>query len=88
MDDSLAPPSGDPRLGARLRELRVEKGVGLKVVARRADISLPYLSEIERGLKLPSLDVLARAARALGSDVVGVLQGLPGYDEGRNPPGS
>jgi transcriptional regulator with XRE-family HTH domain len=68
--------------------LRVEKGVGLKVVARRAGISLPYLSEIERGLKLPSLEVLARLARALDSDVVGVLQGLPRYDEGPNPAGN
>jgi transcriptional regulator with XRE-family HTH domain len=81
-----SPPSGDPQLGARLRELRLAKGVGLKVIANRADISLPYLSEVERGLKLPSLEVLARVASALDSDVVAVLRGLPPYDKGLTPP--
>jgi transcriptional regulator with XRE-family HTH domain len=46
-------------------------------VAETARISMPYLSEIERGRKEPSSEVLAAAARALGlslADLLGLAQ--------------
>jgi len=63
-----------------LRALRVEQGVALKVVAKSADVSVPYLSEVERGRKLPALDVLARIAAALNTNVPALLRGLRPYD--------
>lgn len=72
--------TGDADLGARLRALRVEQGVALKVVAKKADVSVPYLSEVERGRKLPALDVLARIAAALNTNVPALLRGLRPYD--------
>ena len=72
--------TGDPRLGARLRDLRLKSGVALKVIAKRADISIAYLSEVERGRKLPAIDVLARIADALDTSVVEILKGLGPYD--------
>lgn len=72
--------TGDPDLGARLRALRKDRGLALKAVAANAGISLPFLSEIERGQKLPSLAVLARLAPALGTSVVQILSGLERYD--------
>jgi transcriptional regulator with XRE-family HTH domain len=72
--------TGDPELGARLRSLRKDKGLALKAVAAAAGISLPFLSEIERGQKLPSLNVLSEVAAALGVSVVELLRGLPRYE--------
>jgi transcriptional regulator with XRE-family HTH domain len=72
--------TGDPQLGARLRDLRLEGGVALKVIAKRADISIAYLSEVERGRKLPAIDVLARIADALDTSLVELLRGIHPYD--------
>ncbi len=71
---------GRENLGRRLRELRLERGLTLRATAEAAGMSLPYLSEIERGRKLPSLDVLERLAEALGLGVINVLRGVAPYD--------
>ncbi len=52
--------------GRALRRLRSERGVGLNDLATRAGVSPSYLSEVERGFKRPSTDVLARIAGAFG----------------------
>ncbi|MGO0122993.1 helix-turn-helix domain-containing protein [Desulfothermobacter acidiphilus] len=51
--------------GERIRALREEKGMSLHDLARRAQISLSYLSEIERGTKRPSLKTIEKLAQAL-----------------------
>ncbi|GGR88953.1 MULTISPECIES: helix-turn-helix domain-containing protein [Streptomyces] len=53
-------------VGEVLRSERREQERTLKEVADAARISLPYLSEIERGRKEASSEVLAAAAHALG----------------------
>ena len=73
-------PTGNAELGARLRGLRREKGLKLAVVADRSGVSLAYVSEVERGRKLPSLDVLSRLAGALEMSVSDVLQGVESYN--------
>ncbi|MDL5350547.1 helix-turn-helix transcriptional regulator [Microbacterium sp. zg-YB36] len=57
-------------LGDRLRGLRHESGKSLGEVARRAGVSPQYLSEIERGLKEPSSEMIAAVMRALGITLV------------------
>ena len=57
-------------LGQRLRELRRRRGETLTETAERAGISPQYLSEIERGLKDPSSEVLAAVAGALGATLI------------------
>jgi transcriptional regulator with XRE-family HTH domain len=52
--------------GAAVRRLRLERGLGLNDLAARAGVSASYLSEVERGHKRPSTDVLALLARAFG----------------------
>lgn len=52
-------------LGRRLRRLRLERGDRLADTAERAGISTQYLSEIERGLKEPSSEMIAAVAGAL-----------------------
>lgn len=56
-------------LGAHLRRLRHARGERLSDTAERAGISPQYLSEVERGLKDPSSEMLAAIAGALGTDV-------------------
>ncbi|MEU3558362.1 helix-turn-helix domain-containing protein [Streptomyces fragilis] len=53
-------------VGDALRRERLAQGRTLKEVAETARISMPYLSELERGRKEASSEVLAAAARALG----------------------
>jgi transcriptional regulator with XRE-family HTH domain len=53
------------RLGARIRSLRTERGLSLRVVASAAQISPSLLSQIERGEASPSLVSLVAIADAL-----------------------
>jgi transcriptional regulator with XRE-family HTH domain len=52
-------------LGAFIREQRMSAQLSLRTLASRAGISNPYLSQIERGLRRPSADILQRVAEAL-----------------------
>ncbi|HEY2191479.1 MAG TPA: helix-turn-helix transcriptional regulator [Actinomycetospora sp.] len=53
-------------VGRRLRDLRRARGDRLADTAQRAGMSPQYLSELERGRKDPSSEMLAAAAGALG----------------------
>ncbi|MDQ0736394.1 helix-turn-helix domain-containing protein [Arthrobacter agilis] len=55
--------------GEVLRDLRLDRGERLTDVAGRAAISPQYLSEIERGRKDASSEILAAIARSLGVTV-------------------
>ncbi|QFQ95156.1 helix-turn-helix transcriptional regulator [Streptomyces phaeolivaceus] len=65
-----APPAREPLwrdlVGDVLRRERLAQERTLKDVADAARISMPYLSEVERGRKEASSEVLAAAAQALG----------------------
>lgn len=63
-------------VGAALRRARLRQGRTLRDVADRAQVSLPYLSEIERGRKEPSSEVLAAVCRALGLQLVDLVGAL------------
>ena len=52
--------------GKRLREARLEKGYTQQMLAKLADIGVVYISEIERGLKMPSLNIFIKLIEALG----------------------
>ncbi|MBI4933147.1 MAG: helix-turn-helix transcriptional regulator [Actinobacteria bacterium] len=54
-----------PLLGDRIRARRVGLGLTLATVAQRADLSLPYVSNLERGRGNPTLDALRAIAAAL-----------------------
>ena len=53
-------------MGEALRELRVECGMTLREVSMSSMVSLGYLSELERGHKEASSEVLSSVAAALG----------------------
>lgn len=52
-------------LGAFIRDLRRNAKISLRQLAHQAGVSNPYLSQIERGLRKPSAEVLAQLAAAL-----------------------
>jgi len=52
-------------LGEYLREQRVANRLSLRQLADQTGVSNPYLSQIERGLRRPSAEVLQQIAKAL-----------------------
>jgi transcriptional regulator with XRE-family HTH domain len=56
-------------LGQRLRTLRLDQQDTLAETAGRAGISPQYLSEVERGRKEPSSEMIAALAGALGTSL-------------------
>jgi transcriptional regulator with XRE-family HTH domain len=52
-------------LGEYIREQRTKAKVSLRQLAAQAGVSNPYLSQIERGLRKPSAEVLQQIATAL-----------------------
>jgi len=52
-------------LGEYLKEQRQASRLSLRQLAEQAGVSNPYLSQIERGLRRPSAEVLSQLAKAL-----------------------
>ncbi|MER7417654.1 helix-turn-helix transcriptional regulator [Micromonospora peucetia] len=61
-------------IGGVLRRLRLRQGRTLREVAEAAGVSVPYLSEVERGRKEASSEVLAAICRALGIRLSDLLE--------------
>ena len=52
-------------LGDYIREQRAASDISLRQLAKLAGVSNPYLSQIERGLRKPSAEILQQIAKAL-----------------------
>jgi transcriptional regulator with XRE-family HTH domain len=65
-------------VGEVLRARRVAQGLTLRDVSARARVSLGYISEVERGQKEPSSELLAALAAALGAPLSQVLLDVSG----------
>ena len=57
--------AGVRHLGDYIREQRRDSNVSLRQLAKLAGVSNPYLSQIERGLRKPSAEILQQIAKAL-----------------------
>ena len=57
--------AGGDGLGTRLRRRRKVRGLSLKEVARRAEVSIGLVSQVERGLTMPSVRSLGAICNAL-----------------------
>ena len=78
-------------IGEVLRDFRLQKGRTLRQVAGRASVALGYLSEVERGQKEASSEILASVADALDvpistimrevGDRISVLEGLQTFPD-------
>jgi transcriptional regulator with XRE-family HTH domain len=70
-------------LGEYLREQRRQAQMSLRQLAEQSDVSNPYLSQIERGLRRPSAEVLQQIAKALriSAESLYVRAGILDLDE-------
>jgi transcriptional regulator with XRE-family HTH domain len=78
------------QLHDRIRQLRTERGLTMKELADRSDLSLPYIADIEHGRTNPSLKSLAAIAAGLETSVIGLLTGVDLMGEAADaelPPG-
>ena len=62
-------------VGARIRQLRKERGFVFDAFVEETGLGRGYISELERGLVVPSLHTLARVAKALELTVADVVLG-------------
>ncbi len=58
-------PVNVPAIGAYIREQREQARISLRQLAQATGVSNPYLSQIERGLRKPSADILQQLAKGL-----------------------
>lgn len=65
-------------IGSFIRSQRETAQVSMRQLAERSGVSNPYLSQVERGLRKPSADVLAQIAKALrvSAEVLYVRAGI------------
>ncbi|WP_339028352.1 XRE family transcriptional regulator [Bradyrhizobium symbiodeficiens] len=75
-----AEPAMDVAVGRRIRDLRRVRQFSLETVASRTDLSIGFLSQIERGLSSPSLRVLATLADVLGVGIAALFGASPSAD--------
>jgi transcriptional regulator with XRE-family HTH domain len=71
-------------LGEYLREQRLAARLTLRQLAEQTGVSNPYLSQIERGLRRPSAEVLQQLAKALrvSAETMYVRAGILDPDDG------
>lgn len=67
------PPLWREALGRALRLRRTDLGLTLAQVSRRSGVSTQFLSEIERGLKDPSSEVIEAVSVVLGLELPQIL---------------
>ncbi len=61
-------------MGDELRKLRERSGLTQEELSFRADLSRPYVSQLERNLKSPTVDTLFRICDALDVSAVSVIR--------------
>lgn len=54
-----------PSLGQRIRELREQRDISLRELAKKLDVSAAFISDVELGRRYPSDEVLVDIARIL-----------------------
>ena len=83
MSQDVQPDSG---VGAFIRQQRERANVSLRRLATQAGISNPYLSQVERGLRKPSAEILKAIARGLSIQAESLYSHAGLIDEGPRPP--
>lgn len=64
------------KIGARIRDLRLEKGKSLKAMEAACGVSKGHLSSIERGFVVMNVDTLWRIAGGLGVGFGDLVTGI------------
>lgn len=75
-----------PELGEFIRQQRQRANLSLRRLADRAGISNPYLSQIERGIRRPSAQILKQISRALSISAETMYSRAGLIEDGSQPP--
>ncbi|GIU91393.1 MAG: transcriptional regulator [Acidimicrobiia bacterium] len=73
-------------LGSFIRQQRERANLSLRRLAERAGVSNPYLSQIERGIRQPSAEILKRISRALEISAETLYSRAGLIEQGSQPP--
>lgn len=73
--------TGAVQIGARVRAVREARGMSLRELARRIDVSASFVSQLERGKANPSVGTLYALVSVLGTTLDGIIG-----DDGSAPP--
>lgn len=64
------------QLGMRIRYLRKSKHLSIEDLALEASINKNYLSDLERGRRNPTVNVIEKIALALDTDLENLFKGI------------
>lgn len=76
----------DREMGSFIRQQRERANLSLRRLATKAGISNPYLSQIERGLRKPSAEILKSIARGLSIQAESLYAKAGLIEDGTTPP--
>lgn len=62
-------------IGGKIKEERKKRSMTQEVLAERLDVSIGYISQVERGITKISLDLLGAISATLGCDVATLITG-------------
>ena len=62
------------KFGQHLKRLRLQYGMTQQQLAEKADISISFLGNIERGLKSPTIETVQKIATALGMSMAELFE--------------
>jgi transcriptional regulator with XRE-family HTH domain len=65
-------------IGKVIRQYRIESDLSQDQLVDKIDMSKAYLSEIERGLKMPSMETLFRISKAMGVEAWKIVRDIEG----------
>jgi len=70
-------------LGKNIKKIRSRRGLSQAALAEKADISITFLSNIERGLKYPLPNILSKIATTLDIEVNQLFVANPSPDQNK-----
>lgn len=62
-----------PRLGNKIRTLRVEQGMSQEILAEKCNLHRTYIGSVERGERNITLNSLETIAKSLNVDIITLL---------------
>ena len=75
------------RFGSIIRRRRETAGLSQEALAEEANLHRTYISLLERGLRMPSIEVVRKLAAALDTTMASLMEDLEASDA-KHPPAS
>ena len=69
------------QLGMRIRYLRKQKGLSIEDLALDANVNRNYLSDLERGMRNPTIQIVDRIARSLDVSLSTLFKGIQSFED-------